>query len=234
MTSNNDSLCTVGHRAFCWWQCFIVRSHLSDDQCVEFQDDVLSAASWCDLSSLNATSFPGFSPKCLLVHQYVINKNNLSAVDRHKHLGIWIESSLRWDSRVNYIVGKENRVLGLIRRTIGSKDPVAIKAALVRPILEYASHVEPVSWTRKTNDLECHTTATCKASDDEKPCRRLLQSPERPRRLSHLSQENCTISVAAEEVEWHMLELTQQPMMSLCLELQNMFMYDQSIRQRLH
>ena len=31
---------------------------------------------------------------CPLVHQYVINENNLSAVDKHKHLGIWIESSL--------------------------------------------------------------------------------------------------------------------------------------------
>ena len=44
-------------------------------------------------------------------------------------------------------------------------------------------------------------TATYKASDDEKPCQRLLQSPERSCRLSHLSQENCTMSVAAEEVE---------------------------------
>ena len=53
----------------------------------------------------------------------------------------------------------------------------------------------------KTNDLEYHNTATYKASDDEKPCRRLLQNPERSRRLSHLSQENCTMSVAAEVVE---------------------------------
>ena len=56
----------------------------------------------------------------------MINENNLSAVDKHKHLGIWIESSLRWDAHINYIVGKANRVLGLIRRTFGSKDPVPI------------------------------------------------------------------------------------------------------------
>ena len=72
----------------------------------------------------------------------MINENNLSAVDKHKHLGIWIESSLRWDAHINYIVGKANRVLGLIRRTFGSKDPVPIKTAfiaLVRPVLEYAT-----------------------------------------------------------------------------------------------
>ena len=79
-----------------------------------------------------------------LVHQYVINEKNLSTVDKNKHLGIWNESSLRWDSHINFIVGKANRVLRLIRRTFGSKDPVAIKTAfnaLVRPILEYACPV---------------------------------------------------------------------------------------------
>ena len=79
-----------------------------------------------------------------LVHQYVINENNLSAVDKHKHLGIWIESSLRWDAHINGIVGKANRVLGLIRRTFGPKDLVEIKIAfnaLVRPILEYSCPV---------------------------------------------------------------------------------------------
>ena len=59
-------------------------------------------------------------------------------INIYKHLGIWIESSLRWDAHINYIVGKANRVLGLIKRTFGSKDPVSIKTAfiaLVRPIL---------------------------------------------------------------------------------------------------
>ena len=59
-------------------------------------------------------------------------------------INIGIESSLRWDSHINFIIGKANRVLRLIRRTFGSKDPVAIKTAfnaLVRPILEYACPV---------------------------------------------------------------------------------------------
>ena len=73
----------------------------------------------------------GTKSKCPLVPQYVINENNLLAVDKHKHLGIWIESSLRWDSHINFTVGKENEVLGLMKRTFGSKDPVAIKTALM-------------------------------------------------------------------------------------------------------
>jgi len=53
----------------------------------------------------------------------------------------------------------------------------------------------------KTTDPGCHNTATYKAGDDEKPCQRLLQSPRKARPLNLLSQENCTMSVAAGEVE---------------------------------
>ena len=71
----------------------------SEDDCVEFQDDLLSAASWCDLwkvtlKSEKCKALHVTKSKCPLVHQYVTNENNLSAVDIHKHLGIWIESSL--------------------------------------------------------------------------------------------------------------------------------------------
>ena len=123
----------------------LYRKITTEDNCVKFQDDLLSAASWCDLwkvtlKSEKCKSLHVTKSKCPLVHQYVINDVNLSIVNKHKHLGIWIESSLGWDSHINYIVGKANRVLGLIRRTFGSKDPVAVKTAynvLVSPILEY-------------------------------------------------------------------------------------------------
>ena len=107
--------------------CVLYRKIASEDDCVEFQDDLLSAASWCDLWKVTLKSekckvLHVTKSKCPLVHQYVINDNNLSAADKHKHLGIWIESSLGWDSHINFIVGKANRVLGLMRRTFGSKD----------------------------------------------------------------------------------------------------------------
>ena len=122
----------------------LYRKIASEDDCVQFQDDLLSATSWCDLwkvtlKSEKCKALHVTKCKCPLVHQYVIDENDLSNVHKHKHLGIWIESSLRWNSHIKFIVGKANRVLGLIRRTFGSKDPVAIKTAfnaLVRPILE--------------------------------------------------------------------------------------------------
>ena len=50
-----------------------------------------------------------------------------------------------------------NRVLGLIRRTFGTKDPVAIKTAfnvLVRPILEYACPVWNLYLVKHINGVE--------------------------------------------------------------------------------
>ena len=80
----------------------------------------------CTLNPEKCKALHVTKSKCPLVHQYVINENNLSAVDKHKHLGFWIESSLRWDAHINYIVGKANRVLGLIRRIFGVLNPSSV------------------------------------------------------------------------------------------------------------
>ena len=74
----------------------LYRNIASVDDCVEFQSDHLSGASLCDLWKVTLNPEKCKAPhvtksKCPLVHQYVRNENNLSAVDKHKHLGIWIE-----------------------------------------------------------------------------------------------------------------------------------------------
>ena len=83
------------------------RKIASEDDCVEFQDNLLYAASRCDLWKITLRKAQHVTKsKCPLVYQYVINENNLSAVDKHKHLGIWIISSLGWDSHINVTAGK--------------------------------------------------------------------------------------------------------------------------------
>ena len=72
-----------------------------------------------------------------------LSDKRLSAVDHHKHLGVWLESSLSWDCHVNYICAKANKILGLIRRTFGPNNSEGVSTAyktLVRPILEYGCH----------------------------------------------------------------------------------------------
>lgn len=141
--------------------------------CDELQDDLSCATSWCDswkitLKTEKCEVLHLTKSKNPLLHQYEVNNKNLLTVNQHKHLGIWIESSLSWDYHINTICGKANRVLGLIRRTFGSKNPVAIKTAfiaLVRPILEYgcpvwnpylAKHIHSVeSIQRRATRLIC-------------------------------------------------------------------------------
>ena len=61
-----------------------------------------------------------------------------------KHLGITISHDLSWTLHVVEVVNKANKVLGLIKQTIGSVNKEIFSTlckALVRPILEYASPV---------------------------------------------------------------------------------------------
>ena len=66
---------------------------------------------------------------------------NARLLVHHKHLSIWLESSLSRNYHISTICANDNRVLGLIRRTFGPWNLVSIVTAykvLVRPILEYA------------------------------------------------------------------------------------------------
>ena len=68
----------------------------------------------------------------------------LSSVSSVKVLVITISHDLSWSLHVVEVVNKANKVLGLIKRTIGSVNKEIFSTlykALVRPILEYASAV---------------------------------------------------------------------------------------------
>ena len=66
----------------------------------------------------------------------------LSSVSTVKDFGITISHDLSWTLYVVEVVSKANKVLGLIKRTIGFANKEIFSTlykALVRPILEYAS-----------------------------------------------------------------------------------------------
>ena len=115
----------------------------------ELQTDLYSAYDWCNswlvtLKSEKSKVLHLSKSKDPRHHEYWLSDKPLSAVDHHKHLGVWLESSLSWDYHINYICAKANKVLGLIRRTFGSHNPEGVTTAyktLVRPILEYGCQV---------------------------------------------------------------------------------------------
>ena len=65
-------------------------------------------------------------------------------MDSYKDLGVIMSKDLSWSNHVNASVNKANKVLGLLKRTVGSKNREIFSIlyrSLVRPILEYASPV---------------------------------------------------------------------------------------------
>ena len=91
-------------------------------------------------------------------HEYWLSNKPLSAVDHHKHLGVWLESSLSWDYHINYFCGKGNKVLGLIWRTFGPNNSEGVDLTayktLVRPILEYGCQVWNPYLVKHVNNIE--------------------------------------------------------------------------------
>ena len=77
-------------------------------------------------------------------HPYYLSKTELRFVDSYKDLGVNMPRDLSWSNHVDVIVNKASRVLGLLKRTVGSKNKEIFSMlykSLVRPILEYACPV---------------------------------------------------------------------------------------------
>ena len=73
--------------------------------------------------------------------RYNISGTMLRNVSKYKDLGVIMASDLKWSKHVEQIVHKANRLLGLLKRTVGGKNKDIFSnlyTTLVRPILEYA------------------------------------------------------------------------------------------------
>ena len=71
--------------------------------------------------------------------------------------GVTINYDLSWGKHVSYIVNKANKVLGVIKRSLGNDNRHAFSClfkSLVRPILEYAAHVWRVYQIKDIESLE--------------------------------------------------------------------------------
>ena len=93
------------------------RKVTSESDCEDLQTDLHSAYDWCNswLVTLKSEKSKGLHlsrSKDPYHHEYWLSDKSLSAVDHHKHLGVWLESSLSWDYHINYVCAKANTVLG--------------------------------------------------------------------------------------------------------------------------
>ena len=127
----------------------LYRPILSSEDEKALQRDLDAIWNWSSLNKLplNAT-------KCVVMHitrsrnpvsiNYNMNGTRLDTVTTHKHLGVTLSSDLDWGPHIDEVTSKAQRLLGFIRRTIGSNDHDTLKKlyiALIRPILEYCAPV---------------------------------------------------------------------------------------------
>ena len=77
-------------------------------------------------------------------HPYYLSNTELRFVDSYKDLGVNMSRDLSWSNHMDVIVNKANKVLGLLKRTVGSKNKEIFSTlykSFVRLILEYACPV---------------------------------------------------------------------------------------------
>ena len=83
--------------------------------------------------------------KTPLVYAYHMGSKNLLRVDKEKDLGVDVCANFKWDVHTHTIIGKANRMLGLLRRTCPLLTSNSVRRTLylthVRSQLCYASDV---------------------------------------------------------------------------------------------
>jgi hypothetical protein len=120
----------------------------SIDDCRLLQKDLDSLCNWCqkwklDFNVLKCKILSVTKCKSPTIFDYTINGKSLERVHTFRDLGILIEENLSWNSHINNIISTANRVMGLIKRTVGNRAPVNVKLQL------YISLVR--------SNLECNT-----------------------------------------------------------------------------
>ena len=61
---------------------------------------------------------------------YTINKRRVRRVQSMKDLGVSVTSDLSWNSHINTLVSKCNRMMGMIKRSVGYKAPINVTSYL--------------------------------------------------------------------------------------------------------
>ena len=93
-----------------------------------------------------------------LVRDYHINGQSLDSVHIYKDLGLLTSSNLSWNSHIDSITARANRVLGLVKRTCKDFKDITtsrtLYCSLFGPFLEYSCETWNPHTQRNINRLE--------------------------------------------------------------------------------
>ena len=135
----------------------------SPDDMSSFQGDLDKISDWCKENKMKINTkkckiMRITRKKSPLVRDYYINEQSLESVHIYKDLGLLTSSNLSWNSHVDSLTAKANKVLGLVKRTCKDfKDITTLRTlycSLVRPLLEYSCETWNPHTQRNINRIE--------------------------------------------------------------------------------
>ena len=152
--------------------------------------------SWCVKVQDHALGPIQYVRYLILLHEFVkgynISGTVLRNVSNYKDLGVIMASDLKWSKHVEQIVHKANRVLGLLKRTVGGKNKdifSILYKTLVRPILEYACPVWSPHLAKDIHEIEKVQRRASRIALDQR--RQEMAYEERCKILKILSLVEC-------------------------------------------
>jgi hypothetical protein len=127
----------------------LYRKIMSPDDCLQLQKDLEEVADWCNkwLMTLNLDKCEFMkvtSKRNALESHYRILDHDLSQVSSYKYLGVIINEKLNWNTHINTVINKANKVLYVTKQALSKSSQIVKETAytsIVRPTLEYSSSV---------------------------------------------------------------------------------------------
>lgn len=142
-------------------KCVLFREITSANDTCALQADINSIDLWCRnwhmTLNVKKCKLMCVSRSSSNLTMYYLGGNALEAVDSYKYLGIHITSTLSWNTHIDYIVSKANRMLRYLKRNFYSaptNTKLVLYKTIVRSQLEYASSIWDRGIEILTNQLE--------------------------------------------------------------------------------
>ena len=138
--------------------CILYRQIYNHDDSITLQQDLDNLAAWEKMWGMQ------FHPeKCISLSvtrsqkpfhtSYILKGHTLESVTTAKYLGITISKDMNWDTHINNITSKANKIIGFYRRNLLIQNTEAKTLAyksMVRSNLEYCASV----WAPHTEKLK--------------------------------------------------------------------------------
>ena len=133
------------------------------------QNDIDSIHAWCTNNRMRINTSKSKVLRIIWaknpgVPLYTYNNTPLEPVKEYKYLGIMFNNRLQWNTHVDYVVKKANRMLGFVLSVSKSLTPSSICSlfkTIVLPFLEYgqpAWHLHTQALSQKVESVQRRAT----------------------------------------------------------------------------